>query len=188
METQEIYNILQKDPKTRKSCGGVLPSDQLPPKPDSRDLDHDIFFVINLDPSTKPGSHWVVCYFRNNNIKPLYFDSYGFPPTIDSIKDFVGEDYEHNTRAVQHPLSTSCGQWCIFFVYHQIYKNEMGKNVKTFKQRFSKSDLLKNDHEINHWINTVFGVENKVIERDFLCNQISQSKLAVSEKFDYLYD
>ena len=35
------------------------------------------FFIYNLEPSYKNGSHWVATYFKDNVIS--YFDSFGMP-------------------------------------------------------------------------------------------------------------
>jgi len=187
MESSEIYSVLQQHECLQKHYGGILPSDKLPEKLVKGHMENNIYYVINLDPSDKPGSHWVAC-FVNKRGPNSYFDSYGYPPTIDSIKDFVGENFNYNTKQVQHPLSTACGQWCIFWILHTLLKGKIGNDVPTFQARFDKHDLLKNDHEINTWINNCFGTTNKVIAHDFLNSQIARALIHNRAELPHLYD
>ena len=43
-------------------------------------------YAFNLDPSYKPGVHWVAVYIDRKG-RPEYFDSFGCPPQRE-IKDF----------------------------------------------------------------------------------------------------
>ncbi len=187
MDSSEIYDILTKNETSRKSFGGILPSDKLPVRPKRSQMSRSIYFVVNLDPSTKAGSHWVVCFFKKKG-PDVYFDSYGFPPVVDSIKAFMGESFAYNMKQVQHPLSTACGQWCIFFILHQLYKSQFGNGVPKFSDRFSENNLLRNDHEINHWINKCFGTRNRVIQHKFLQSQIAKALIENRNELPHLYN
>ena len=82
MDTIQILKILKK--AMGPNFVGVFPSDQLPEPTKQKPFG----MVVNLDPSTKPGSHWVAIYVSEFNVSE-YFDSYGFPPQIPSIKKFL---------------------------------------------------------------------------------------------------
>ena len=44
-------------------------------------------YVVNTDPSTTPGEHWVVMFF-NNQRSAEFFDSYRLHPIVYGLTDF----------------------------------------------------------------------------------------------------
>lgn len=76
--------------------------------------------IVNTDPSTKPGKHWVAFYLGPHG-KLEFFDSYGRPPThfnfplasnlLDSSR------FEYNTLALQADTTSVCGQYCLVFLF-----------------------------------------------------------------------
>ena len=42
------------------------------------DDDYDKYFIVNTDPASKPGSHWVAVYTGDS---PEFFDSLGQSPS-----------------------------------------------------------------------------------------------------------
>ena len=79
MDTVQILKILKK--VMGPNFIGGFPSDKLP-EPKQKPFG----MVVNLDPSTKPGSHWVAIYVSEFNVSE-YFDSYGFPLQLQAIKN-----------------------------------------------------------------------------------------------------
>ena len=55
MNTLQILNVLQSDPFTKSVFTSVLPSDRLP----DIVLERPKGYIVNVDGSDKPGSHWV---------------------------------------------------------------------------------------------------------------------------------
>jgi hypothetical protein len=89
MNTAEITRALEQDPITSKSFLGVFPSDKLPQTLDK----HPCGFVVNTDPSSKPGMHWVAFYFPSEG-EGEFFDSYGQSPEYyKSFKNFLSIVY-----------------------------------------------------------------------------------------------
>ena len=77
-------------------------------------------YVFNLDPSYKPGSHWVAVYIDRNGL-PEYFDSFAHPPPRE-IKDFLytcAESWNYNHVPIQELYSTTCGQFVVFYIYQR---------------------------------------------------------------------
>ena len=60
MNASEISNCLQFIP----NFGGVLAANMLPIDEKSRNK----FYVVNTDPSDKPGQHWTVFYNNKDNV------------------------------------------------------------------------------------------------------------------------
>lgn len=76
--------------------------------------------VLNLSPSTMPGSHWC-CYYRNGKER-YYFDSYGESPPVELLR-YLKSDREmeenspvivRNLVTVQHDNSSECGALCLY--------------------------------------------------------------------------
>ena len=64
---------------------GVLRSDLLP-----RDC-IALFgtLIVNSDPHTQSGSHWLAIHFQAKSHSSYYFDSCGPPPYIPSMQSFI---------------------------------------------------------------------------------------------------
>ena len=72
MNSFQLKRILETDVMTKHAFQGVYASDQLKqiPKPSTLPAT----YVINEDPASKPGTHWVA----------LYVDHYGYAEYFDS--------------------------------------------------------------------------------------------------------
>ena len=171
MESRELRDALNSNCVTRPFFKGVFASDRIPKVPKSS-VKKDQFYIFNFDPQHKSGSHWVCAMLRPKGKKNVYFDSGGNPPSVPTIKRFVGQSFVYNTRELQFPLSTTCGQWCAFF----IWKRCRGKRLKKMVKGFDKKDLLMNDHIINFWVRKIFKINKKVIQKRFLHQQIAKAR------------
>ena len=112
MESSHIRTILQQEVP---HFIGVFASDQLPKDMSS----FPAFMVVNTDPHTQPGTHWVAFYAPNENTLE-FFDSYGQHPEFygKNFKDFVNpfSSLLWNSTALQSLTSNVYGQYCIYFV------------------------------------------------------------------------
>lgn len=179
MNSIELRSALKTNDITKDCFGEILASDQLPKTPLKQQLRSPKYYIVNFDPSTKSGSHWIVCFFTNRKDKRnIYFDSYGYPPMIDSISHFLGEDaYYYNSKQLQHPLTSSCGQWCLFFIYYHLLNKNNEQRKEHFINLFKNTTLLQNDKKINNWVNQTFNLNEKIIDKHFLTNQIAKTLL-----------
>ena len=144
---------------------GVYPGDMLPvpAKPG--------FYVANTDPHFKAGEHWVAFYVPSESKRhPMeYFDSYGLkPPEI--FTPFLEESYLRNTKFIQHPLSSTCGQYCIYY----ILKRNRGHSMEKIVGEFSV-DTLENDIIVNQTVEHNFNVDLDIFELEYLHQQICHS-------------
>lgn len=109
MNSLEITNILKADRFTAGIFQGVYPSDRLP-----NVVKYPSAYIINTDPHSKPGTHWVHVHFVNSTFG-FYFDSFGRPPEIAGIVNFLKRNVKHcyyTSISLQHELSTVCGHYC----------------------------------------------------------------------------
>lgn len=115
MNTNTLCRLACSDGKIRAFFGGVYPSNMLPRKADLP------LYIANLDPHTLPGSHWVAIHFCKKTA--YYFDSYGTKPTDKNILNFMKRNADtimYNKVRFQSKWSTTCGHYCLFFLYHRV--------------------------------------------------------------------
>ena len=144
MYASEIFRIV----KTVESFGGIMSSDMLDMcKPNK-------FYIVNSDPSNKPGKHWFCVYLTS---VPEFFDSLGHSPTyyskdIERLLIQNGPDYIYNSQRLQNYDSILCGQYCIYY----IIMRAMGYSINGIVNNFSKTHLKCNDQSIITFMNELF--------------------------------
>ncbi len=100
--------------------------------------------VVNTDPITGPGKHWV-CYFNNGNFVE-FWDSYG--KDVDSYAGLPLVDAVTVGRHYQSTFSDVCGQYCIFFLYFRV----RGFSVEEIHSQFSVYNSCLNDNVVRDFV------------------------------------
>ncbi len=165
MNSKQILACLKTDPILNVQCVGVFPLDKIP-SPKSRPE----CLVVNLDTHDKPGSHWVAMHINQDGFGEL-FDSYGRYPVKKEVKKYLNsysEDWNFNSTQIQSLISSTCGQYCIYFLYQRVRGVSMSDIVDVFS-----NDLNANDSIVSEWVNRTFNVETNVCDFQFLFNQCS---------------
>ena len=126
MDDFTIKKILLSNKVTKDSFIGVFSSDTLPSYAQTG------YYVVNLDMSQQPGSHWIAIKISKSKCKNEYFDSYGLGPPTVHFKRFMKYNYIYNSKGLQHSLSTTCAQWCIYLHMEKVSRMELEKYTKTF--------------------------------------------------------
>ena len=142
MDTQDIQQVLKK----LNVSGNVYAVDMLPFK-----VQYPSVMVCNTDPHYMPGQHWIAICFDSCG-KGEYFDPYGlypFPPFVPFM-DNNSASWIYNDVCLQSPLSQTCGQHCLAYIFHRCKGIDMNTYVKSFH-----SDLLSNDLKVYHFVNAL---------------------------------
>ena len=163
MNTKKIITICKTDAKIAPVFSGVFPSDCLP-----KSVFYPTAFVLNTDPKSKPGTHWVSIYIDGEG-RGDYFDSYGKEPPI-SFKRFLDKNciqWQYNNRQLQAPLTSVCGQYCILFLHLRCRNVSMQSILSQFG-----IDLVKNDRCVINFINKKYDVNTELIDIEFIADQI----------------
>ena len=114
MYTSQLVEALEKNPLTAPVFAGVLSADETPTKPPPPHESKRVY-IINTQPSTKPGQHWVGLYFAPTGVV-YYFDSYGLRPFSNIKKKLAAfKRIQPWNRRVQG-WGTTCGMYCLCFV------------------------------------------------------------------------
>ena len=93
-------------------------------------------FII-FDRINKEIGHWCVYDYKNK----LYYDPFGFLPP-----EFFDNDVLFNTKREQHINSSSCGYYCIKWIF-------LNMNHKLDITKYKKIDDEMNEKEYNNLIN-----------------------------------
>ena len=141
----EGLSTLQIDEKLKSVPGflGAFPYDELPPKPDG-----DFSIIVNTEPGTQPGDHWIPIICKN---KTFYFvDSFGRDPKSqlfsdefkETISNLMGRSKRNwNNTMVQHVFSNVCGEYAIYFI-KEMQTKTMFEAVNLFGLDLRRNDSL----------------------------------------------
>ena len=139
LNTREINGILQNNAVTRRSFLGTYPACM---KPKTKRSFYT--FITNSDEHHKAGEHWNAWVVNGDMI--IFFDSFSRDPRDDHFPFHYRQLIEKFktvkfvTRRVQSAKSTSCGLFCIHFIFAMT----IGLDVPGFLSDYTK-DLRKND-------------------------------------------
>ncbi len=164
MNTEEILKIVKQDIVLSKLFQGVFPSNHLPKlkiKPHC--------FISNTEPSTSAGMHWNAWYIDTDDCLD-YFDSYGQNWSVNQYYIKFAKSMKcsnWNKTKIQGPLSSTCGQYCVYFLYWR----SRGVPMTTITKAFA-DDGQENDYLVATFINELFDVDTDVYNEEFLIPQV----------------
>lgn len=144
MNTLEIKHILENHPDTRANFLGVFPIDELPKKRP----DPPYGLVINYDPASQVGSHWVSIYADSDSTH--FHDSLGFTPVKIEIPQFLDPvPFTATIKPIQHPRSDACGHHAVTF----LVRRAQGISTEDYLSRFG-ADKRENDRVVKNFVAT----------------------------------
>src|SRR6218665_598 len=108
---------------------GVFLRDELPKVPREKECG-----ILNLDDSTRGGTHWVTWIKRGN--EKLYFDSYGLPPPKEILK-YLRSPVFYNSERVQPDNKVFCDHLCLLV---------LKKTSGTAQLHYSFQDVINDLH------------------------------------------
>lgn len=134
MKSSQIQKALQFHPQTKSTFGGVFARNKVPTIPKRK----YISYVVNTDPSHKPGEHWVAFFFTPSEV--YYFDPYGIPPArFERILNSRRKRHYFGRRL--QGLGQTCGHYCLYFILcmqthyaFNIFGNNFNVNDRIVKQ------------------------------------------------------
>jgi len=127
MKTQDLELILRNFSSRKKNLRvqilGVFPSDLIPfSQLLSNSRETSLGCIVNTDPSSQPGEHWVAFYRNCQNESPLeFFDSFGQSPITyglfqENSKFPKNLEISFNNTILQSLTTNVCGQYCLLFL------------------------------------------------------------------------
>jgi len=105
--------------------------------------------IINTDPCTEPGTHWVAL-FLNSDGTGEYFDSFGLPPLHPLLWYYIRkacpQGLTHNCITLQSYEANTCGLYAILY----LKLRHKGYSVLNILSLFSRN-TVQNEKLINKW-------------------------------------
>ena len=134
MNSLQIEHLLKNDSETKSVFKKVCALNQL------EKLTFPSAYVINSDPSTEPGEHWIAVYFDKHG-RGEYFDSYGLPPAFVGLKSYM-DTYSLSDWILQSQnlFSSVCGHYCVYFVLFRCRGVPLRAIVSDFTSNLSEND------------------------------------------------
>jgi len=145
MTTITNFDIIDICRKLHVPLVGVFSKDKLPYHRKDGAYVVNMQDDLDINGSLNQGSHWVCFYIWKK--QACYFDSFGIIAPRQ-IQEFLKpyRPYPYNIQQIQDIKTTSCGWYCIFFLYwfhHQNKISSFSKRLELFNQLFDK-DVSKN--------------------------------------------
>ena len=120
-----------------KSFVGVYSSDLIPHL-----ITEPCCLILNTDPHTEKGTHWLAIYLHPKSCSAYFFDSYGLPPLLPPVHEFLRRNcslWTYNKVQLQGPASTVCGHYCCLFALYM----DQGYTPQQFIANFASTDADK---------------------------------------------
>ena len=159
MDTVQIQHTLQGV----DSFLGVYASDLLPCS-----IKQTGTLIVNTDPHTEKGSHWLAIHVQPRASSCYYFDSYGSYPHIPEIQDFIRRNstfWHYNNVQLQGPTTTICGEYCCLFAQYM----DRGYTPQQFVGLFSADNA---DLHIRQLFRSEFGPQKSTHRGGQCCTDL----------------
>jgi len=127
----------------------VYASDLLP-----RSITKTCTAIVNADPHTEGGSHWLAIHFRSKSSYAYYFDSYGIVPFVPDNLAFVTRNctaWDRNKSTLQSLTSDVCRKYCYIFALYM----DRGYTPQQFVELFGDAA----DRQVEEMFTTEFGAK-----------------------------
>ena len=114
------------------------------------------FYIINLDPSSGPGTHWTLLSFMDHHIG-VYMDPFGEPPpeSVERLMKRMRAKNVYNNSDVQSLSSVLCGYYCAFVACKLLD----GKSFASIMKSFSPQTSL-NEQKMKQFAHQAFSWKN----------------------------
>ena len=105
--------------------------------------------MSNTDPHDLPGTYWVAMYFTSPG-KSKFFDSYGFPPKVYGMEDYILRNITmyNDDLPLQFITSDVCGDYCLFYLLHRA----RNKDLNTIAAKFRIQDSQWNNAQVAQFV------------------------------------
>ena len=159
LSTDEIENIMKKN----NDYLGTIPRDRISSLLPKVSKQKKACFIMNLDPASQEGSHWVGIYIdprtkeKGGTASVEYYDSFARPmpediknelvPLIDKMQPETYLKLKENSVVDQRANSNTCGNFAMHFLNERLRGNSFAKATKfesipqaerTVKKEFNK--------------------------------------------------
>ena len=121
--------------ETLDAFNGIYSIDALPDFVPHRPF----LIIVNTHTHNLPGEHWI-CILIDKDKNAELFDSLALPVSNILIRwlNLFSIKWKKNSQSFQHPLSSTCGAFVLFFVINRLHV----KDFESLTDVFTSSPLL----------------------------------------------
>src|SRR5271154_323152 len=158
MDTLELNYLLHRILSNVENIN-VIPCDGL------SNMTHNNFaYIVNSDPSSKPGTHWLALYQNPKDKSIEFFDSFGMSFEYYGVNftEFImncNRNVKISNRHIQSLHGTTCGEYCVYF----LAKRTKGYSFQSIIDEFDKYNLKGNDSFVKQFIDDIIVVDDKLV-------------------------
>ena len=129
---------LNADDATLRAFQGIYSMDKLP----NAVKQYPCLIIINTQSHNLPGEHWIAAFIGKNRQGEI-FDSLALSPANSLIRwmNTYARTYRRNHLQYQHPLSSRCGAYVLYYVLKRL------QNPKCVINKFTPS-LYENEQRV----------------------------------------
>ena len=165
MNSEQLVSILKQDPYTVSIFRGVYPINRLP-------AIRNGIYVINTAPDTHPGLHWVALFVTDSSIE--YFDSYGGDPPTALYRWGKKKQWIKNPIPLQSPLTSVCGQYCLYYLLHRSGGIDMMDLLMDFD-----ADVDRNDKLVYDFVEERYNLEHlTLVDTENVISQLARARVS----------
>lgn len=161
MNTKQLWQALSENSETDKYFDGVFPRDALKEIKQKPKL-----IICNTDPSDKPGEHWVLFFFDDeNNVE--FFDSLGkrmdyYNSDLINFASKFAIYHKWCTKRIQPVNSDLCGHYCLYYAHKRCKGENMESIITSMKSPTSVLKYVKKYFKICKSNSCIFQCCNKL--------------------------
>lgn len=151
MDTLSIESILYRDPYASRSFLGCFPSDRIPAVSDVTLPTYS--FIVNVDKSNEPGSHWFAVYVTPRRV--YIFDSFGTLPRVIRpwCRTLGTRRVFYNSTAHQSLNEVTCGGYAVFALCELARRHPFSSVIARFRSTryddaFIRAYLARTHHTL----------------------------------------
>jgi hypothetical protein len=155
MDSTTLLRLCLRDSLISRCFVGVFPCNKLPKK-----ISWPTCLIANTQPSNNDGEHWIAIFINKEGYGD-YFCSYGQKP-LKVFADFLDkhtQSWYYSQKCLQNELSTTCGQYCLFF----LHARANGLSLEKLQTLFTR-DKLENDEIVTAYINGLYDANTKLFD------------------------
>lgn len=135
--TAEINKALKSCSVTSPFFTGCFPADLIPTP-----TRYPVALIANTDGMNESGTHWVAFYSDSEN-EIEFFDSFGkLPDEYPQFNYFINhfDTIRYNGERLQQYFSSTCGYYCMMFLYLRCKKLQFEDIVYIFTDNYKDND------------------------------------------------
>ena len=98
-------------------------------------------FIVNTDPISLPGDHWIALYMDDTC---EHFDPDGFSPRpyFETYLMAKGSKYKYNGKRVQDYISETCGRFCLIYYYFRARNFTFEEILNMFTDNLKLNEII----------------------------------------------